>query len=147
MRNKAITKAFIALFALALCGCASRESSACQGLVYKESGLGRSEYLPCAKAMVDELDGFQRELKTMGDKTLPMPDRQKARTGCLASNARLTKLIQQAGGREKLAYMQWDDTALSRLNWNIVMAQTYYLMVCFYGTREAEKFGVAQKDS
>jgi hypothetical protein len=139
-------KTVITLLVLALYGCAWPEPTACQGLVYKEAGLGRREYLPCAKAMVAELDRFHNELKTMGDKTLAIRDRQKAHMGCLASNARLVKLVQQAGGRQKLAYVQWEDVTLNRLNWNIIQAQTAYLVACYYGVATAEKFGVAQED-
>lgn len=96
--------------------------------------------------MVDELDQFHNQLRTMGDKTLSKQDREKAHLGCLAANARLTSLIEQAGGREKLAHIQWEDASLSRLNWNILQAKTAYLVACYYGTRTSETFGVAQED-
>jgi len=136
----------IAVLLIALCGCASREPSACDGLVYKESGLERNEYLPCARAMVDELDRFHRELKTMGDKSLPKQDRRQAHEGCLASNDRLVKLIRQAGGRDKLAYVPWQDAELSRLNMNIIGAQTAYLVNCYYGLRGAETSNLADEE-
>ncbi len=136
----------IAVFLLVLCGCARDGPSACQGLVYKETGLNRREYVPCARAMVTELDRFHLALKAMGDTTLPMEDRKKARTGCLASNARLVKLIDQAGGRQKLAWVEWEDSALNRLNQDILAAQTLYLMECYYGVGAAKAFNLAEED-
>ncbi len=139
--------AVFGLLLLGLCGCARRESSACQGLVYKESGLGREEYLPCARAMVDELDRYYNELKTMADKSLPMRDRQRGHQGCLAANARLVKLIRQAGGSEKLARVPWEDSALSRVNQDIISAQNVYLMYCFYGVGGMRDSDLGPEDS
>src|SRR5438067_12182325 len=117
-----VRSTLLVLLSLTLCGCDRPESSACSGLVYKESGLKRKEYLPCAAAMVAELDHFHQELSAMGNRSLPMNERQKARQGCVASNGRLGRLIRQAGGPEKLANVSWDDAALNRMNYNIIAA-------------------------
>ena len=96
--------------------------------------------------MVDELDRFHQELQTMGDRNLTMKERQAAHQRCLAANARLTGLIRQAGGKEKLAFMKWDDVTLSRINYNIISARDIYLTYCYYGPID-RPFDVGQEDS
>jgi hypothetical protein len=95
---------------------------------------------------VDELDQLHSELKTMGDKSLPLANRQKAHQGCLASNARLVNLILEAGGTQKLAYVAWDDRALNRLNMDIISARNAYLMYCYYGVGGTKTFDVEKED-
>ena len=97
--------------------------------------------------MVDELDRYYQELKVMSDQNLPMRQRQAAHQGCLASNARLTRLIRQAGGRDKLVDIAWYDASMNRLNYNIFNARDVYLMHCFYGPGQSPPLEVGTEDS
>ena len=109
--------------------------------------MERSQFLPCAEMMLAELDQFHTELQAMGDKGRSMPERWKARGRCMASNARLGRLIREAGGSEKLAMVPWADAALNRLNYSIMTARDVYLMYCYYGPVTADKFGLDSEDS
>jgi len=82
----------------------------------------------------------------MSDSGRSPDERQAAHRRCLAVNARLMRLIRQAGGSNKLFYVAWDDAALNRLNYNIMIARDAYLSVCYYGPRTALQFGVKDED-
>lgn len=101
--------------------------------MYRETGLNRKEYSPCASAMVAELDQMQSQLQVLGDRSRSKEDRRGARRECFAANSRLLKLIKQAGGKQKLL-TPWEDIALSNLNQNIISAQTEYMVGCYYGS-------------
>ena len=49
------------------CGALADEPTACDGLVYKESGLARKEYLPCAGEMMATLDQLDSQIEKMLD--------------------------------------------------------------------------------
>jgi hypothetical protein len=124
--------------ALALCpvlvvviACASDvpSDSACRNLVYKEEGLSRSEYLPCAGEIVAALDELERqsEAASRGDR--------KARADGRATLTRVNALMKAAGGRNLLE--RWEDRALTNLNVSISNAVTHY--AAFYMVRVVEE--------
>ena len=55
----------LALPITAGCEAAASETTACDGLVYKESGLTRAEYLPCAGEMMATLDRLAPQIENM----------------------------------------------------------------------------------
>jgi hypothetical protein len=87
------------------------KTTACDGLVYKESGLTRAEYLPCAGEMVAILDRLAPQIDAMlsGD--------EKALAEARVSVRELRSLLKKAGGRDLLE--RWDDRALTSLNLDI----------------------------
>jgi hypothetical protein len=81
--------------------------------VYKESGLARAEYLPCAGEMIATLDRLDSQVEKMlsGD--------ENARSDAKASVRELRGLLKKAGWRDMLE--AWDDRRLTSLNleiWN-----------------------------
>jgi hypothetical protein len=100
------------------CSEAVADTSACRNLVYKETGLSRKEYLPCAGEMIAALDELapQSQAAWRGD--------QKARSNGHATLRRLLGLMKAAGGRNLLE--RWGDTALTDLNVDIHNAVTKY---------------------
>ena len=93
-------------------------SSACRNLVYKEDGLSRTEYLPCAGEMMAALDevAAQSNAAFKGDR--------QARTNGQAALGRLKALMAAAGGRNLLE--RWGDERLTSLNLDISNAVTHY---------------------
>ena len=94
-------------------GCEASKATACDGLVYKDSGLTRAEYLPCAGEMIATLDRLAPQIENMltGD--------EKARTAAQSTVRELRGLMKKAGWRDMLE--RWDDRALTSLNsdiWN-----------------------------
>ena len=94
-------------------GCEASKPTACDGLVYKDSGLTRAEYLPCAGEMIATLDRLAPQIENMltGD--------EKARTAAQSTVRELRGLMKKAGWRDMLE--RWDDRALTSLNsdiWN-----------------------------
>ena len=55
----------LALPITAGCEAAASKTTACDGLVYKESGLARAEYLPCAGEMMATLDQLDAQVESM----------------------------------------------------------------------------------
>jgi hypothetical protein len=100
------------------CGELAAEQSTCDGLVYKESGLTRKEYLPCAGEMIATLDQLDSQIENMlhGDKN--------ARSEAGASVRKLGSLMKRAGGRDLLE--RWNDRALTSLNVDISNAYTHH---------------------
>lgn len=100
-------------------------SSACRNLVYKEEGLSRTEYLPCATEMMTALDEVAAHTKSAasGD--------EHARSDGQDALARLRALMNAAGGRNLLE--RWRDTRLTALNLDISNAVTSY--TAFYMVR------------
>jgi hypothetical protein len=96
----------------AACGVMAGKKSACDGLVYKESGLTRAEYLPCLSEMFDTLDRLAPQVDAMlaGDK--------QGRADAVDTFRELQTLIKKAGGRN-MTWEDWDDRALTRLNHRI----------------------------
>ena len=103
----------LALPITAGCEAAASETIACDGLVYKDSGLTRAEYLPCAGEMIATLDWLAPQIENMltGD--------ENARTAAQSTVRELRGLMKKAGWRDMLE--RWDDRALTSLNsdiWN-----------------------------
>ena len=94
------------------------DSSACRNLVYKDQGLTRTEYLPCAGEMMAVLDELEPQARAAlkGD--------SQARADGEASLRRLQSLMRVAGGRNLLE--RWSDRALTDLNVDINNAVTHY---------------------
>jgi hypothetical protein len=113
----------LAIHAL-LCCCAIScsgtvpDNSACRNLVYKDQGLTRKEYLPCAGEMMAVLDELEPQARAAlgGD--------GKARADGEASLHRVQSLMRVAGGRNLLE--RWNDRALTDLNVDINNAVTHY---------------------
>ena len=94
-------------------GCEASKTTACDGLVYKDSGLTRAEYLPCAGEMIATLDRLAPQIESM------LTGNEKARTAAQSSVRELRGLMKKAGWRDMLE--RWDDRALTSLNsdiWN-----------------------------
>ena len=111
----------VCLISIILCGLRRRHvpsDSGCRNLVYKEEGLSRSEYLPCAREIVAALDELARlsDLASRGDEQA----RSDGRASCAARHA----LMKSAGGRNLLE--RWDDRALTDLNMKISNAVTHF---------------------
>lgn len=134
-RNWAIT-----LACAALCGCAAGERSVCAGLKYTESGVGRREFVPCATAMVRQLDRAEDAVSIMADRSKPGAERNKAQRECLAATAALARQLREAGGSRKLT-ASWDDTRLNEFSLEAIKAKDYYTMICFYGPKLADEAG------
>jgi hypothetical protein len=100
------------------CSDAVPDSSACRNLVYKDQGLTRKEYLPCAGEMMAVLDELEPRTRAAfrGD--------SKARADGEASLHRLQSLMRVAGGRNLLE--RWNDRSLTDLNVDINNAVTHY---------------------
>jgi hypothetical protein len=103
--------AVLAIPVTAACGAFAAKPTACNGLVYKEGGLTRAEYLPCAGEMMATLDRLAPQIEKMLDGDA------SARSDASASVRELRTLLKQAGGRNILE--RWDDRALTSLNLNI----------------------------
>lgn len=103
----------VAIPVVSACGAFAEKPSACDGLVYKEAGLTRAEYLPCAGEIVATLDRLAQQVERMasGD--------EGARSEAGDSLRELRGLLKKAGWRNMLE--RWDDRALTSLNvdiWN-----------------------------
>ena len=127
-RRRAITLCFVPLI-VAACASDVPSDSGCLNLVYKEQGLTRSEYLPCAGEIVAALDELERQSEAAHG-----GDRQ-ARSEGRATLARVKALMRAAGGRNLLE--RWQDRALTDLNLKINNAVTHY--EAFYMSRILEE--------
>jgi hypothetical protein len=128
MRSLPMRSQFGSAHSLAICsillvvftGCADGVStdSKCRNLVYKEGGLSRAEYLPCAGEIVAALDVVdQNTSKALeGD--------GQARSEGQAALGRARGLMIAAGGRNLLE--RWQDRALTDMNVSISNAVTHY---------------------
>jgi hypothetical protein len=103
--------------------------SGCRNLVYKDSGLSRDEYLPCASEIVASLEEVARlsDLASRGDR--------QARVEGRAALSRVNALMREAGGRNLLE--RWDDRALTDLNVRISNSVTHF--DAFYMVRVVEE--------
>src|SRR5215207_2980565 len=92
------------------CSSEVSKDSRCRNLVYKEDGLSRSEYLPCAGEILAALDelGRQSEAAARGDR--------QARSDGLTTLSRVNALMNAAGGRNLL---ELEDRTLRNLNLRI----------------------------
>ena len=96
--------------------------TACDNLVYKEEGLTRTEFLPCAAEMIVTMDKLDAHM----DAVLKGNKRAEAR----AQYDELAELIKKAGGRNLVE--RWQDESLTRLNVRIWNAYTSYKGALFY---------------
>jgi hypothetical protein len=117
-RSLVICSVFLGLPLMGACGALAGEKTACDGLVYKESGLTRKVYLPCAGEMMATLDQLASQIENMLDGD------ENARSEAGASVRKLGSLMKKAGGRDLLE--QWDDRALTSLNLDISNAYTHH---------------------
>lgn len=127
-------------FIFAACGSDVPNNSGCLNLVYKEQGLSRSEYLPCAGEMVAALDEVaqQSQAAARGDR--------QARSDGQAALARVNALMSAAGGRNLLE--RWQDRSLTDLNLKISNAVTHYQ--AFYMVRvldEPHQFAAQSREA
>jgi hypothetical protein len=111
----ALVPSFIAILLVA---CSANRRTACDNLVYKEEGLTRTEFLPCAAEMIATMDKLDAQMDAVlkGDK--------KARAEASAQYHELAELIKKAGGRNLVE--RWQDESLTRLNVRIWNAYTSY---------------------
>lgn len=113
------------------------DSSACRTLEYKNGGVERSRYLPCAAEMIAALDDLDRQTKAALD-----GDAQ-ARSDGQTTLRRVTALMSAAGGRQLLE--RWPDRALTDLNVDISNAVTKYQ--AFYMVRILDDSSPFAKES
>jgi len=109
----------IVLASLWLSACSQATSGPCDSLVYVDSGLPRSQYLPCASEIVAALDEAERGLDAHYNKNDENGKRQ-ARSALRQAERLLTK----AGGHQKML-AGWADDSLDDLNvdlWNAYFA-------------------------
>ena len=114
---------------LSACSGGVPSDSVCRNLVYKESGLSRADYLPCASEIVIALEEVARlsDLASRGDK--------QARADGRAALARVNALMREAGGRNLLE--RWEDRALTDLNVRISNSVSHF--DSFYMVRVLEE--------
>ena len=124
----------MALGCAALCGCAEGEKSACARLKYTEGGVERRAFVPCAAAMVRQLDRAGAGVETMADRSKPGGARGRAQRECLAATAALARLLREAGGTQKLT-ATWEDTRLNEFSLAVISAKDEYLTMCYYGPK------------
>jgi len=117
-RSLVICAVFSGLPMVAACGALADEPTACDGLVYKESGLARKEYLPCAGEMMATLDQLDTQIKKM------IAGNEDARSEAQTSVRKLGSLMKKAGGRNLLE--RWNDRALTSLNLDISNAYGHH---------------------
>ena len=113
------------------------DSSACRKLEYKNGGVERAQYLPCAAEMVAALDDLDRQTKAALD-----GDGQ-ARSEGRATLRRVTALMAAAGGRQLLE--RWPDRHLTDLNVDISNAVSRY--EAFYLVRILDESSPFAKES
>src|SRR5713226_6065290 len=109
---------FPSLILIVLTACSGNRRTACDNLVYKEEGLTRTEFLPCAAEMIVTMDKLDAHMDAVlkGDK--------RARVEARAQYDELAELIKKAGGRNLME--RWQDESLTRLNVRIWNAYTSY---------------------
>ena len=121
LNSNAIGVFCIVLFGMFIMGCNNPDSdkTACEDIIYKDSGPYREEYLPCAGEMIAKLDDMTPLLKAalQGDR--------KARRKGIKALKELEALIQASGG---IRYLLggWEDESLGDLNVYIINAYFHY---------------------
>jgi hypothetical protein len=117
-RLTVLSAIFPSFIAILLIGCSGGRRTACDNLVYKEEGLTRTEFLPCAAEMIATMDTLDVHMDAIlkGDKS--------ARAEAREQYNELGVLIKKAGGRNLLE--RWQDESLNRLNLRIWNAYTSY---------------------
>jgi hypothetical protein len=121
---------FLSVPLSAACAALGGGKTACDGLVYKEFGLTRAEYLPCAGEMIAALDrlGPQADAMLAGDKN--------ARGEALDTLHELERLMKKAGGRRNMD-SDWNDRGLTSLNRQILNAYGPYSGCLMFGPKVA----------
>ena len=117
-RSLVICAVFSGLPMVAACGGLAGDKTACDGLVYKESGLARTEYVPCAGEMMATLDQLDTQIEHM------IACDENERSEAQTSVRKLGSLMKKAGGRNLLE--KWDDRALTSLNIDISNAHGHH---------------------
>ncbi len=117
-RLTALSALFPSFIAIVLTACSDSRRTACDNLVYKEEGLTRTEFLPCAAEMISTMDKLDVHMDAIlkGDKG--------ARAEAREQYNELGVLLKKAGGRNLLE--RWQDESLNRLNLRIWNAYTSY---------------------
>jgi len=117
-RLTVLSPLFPSFIAILLISCSANRRTACDNLVYKEEGLTRTEFLPCAAEMIATMDKLDAHMDAVlkGDK--------RARAEALVQYNELGALIKKAGGRNLLE--RWQDESLNRLNLSIWNAYTRF---------------------
>jgi hypothetical protein len=112
--------AICSILLLLSAGCADGVSSdsKCRNLVYKEGGLSRAEYLPCAGEIVAALNVVDQNT----GKALDGDGGARSEGQGVLGRAR--GLMRAAGGRNLLE--RWQDQALTDMNVSISNAVTHY---------------------
>ncbi len=113
---------FLSFILILLIACSGNRRTACDNLVYKEEGLTRTEFLPCAAEMIVTMDKLDAHM----DAVLKGNKRAEAR----AQYDELAELIKKAGGRNLVE--RWQDESLTRLNVRIWNAYTSYQGALLY---------------
>jgi len=109
---------FPLFIAILLTACSGNRGTACDNLVYKEEGLTRTEFLPCAAEIIATMDKLDAHMDAVlkGDK--------RARAEARVQYDELAELIKKAGNRNLVE--RWQDESLTRLNVRIWNAYTSY---------------------
>lgn len=107
-----------------LIACSGFRRTACDNLVYKEEGLTRTEYLPCAAEMIATMDKLDAQMDAV------VKGNKGARSEARAQYDHLNELIKKAGGRNLVE--RWQDESLNRLNMRIWNAYTSYQGALLY---------------
>jgi len=117
-RLTALSALFPSFIAIVLTACSGSRRTACDNLVYKEEGLTRTEFLPCAAEMIATMDKLDVHMDAIlkGDKG--------ARAEAREQYNELGVLLKKAGGRNLLE--RWHDESLIRLNLRIWNAYPSY---------------------
>ena len=107
-------------------GCSEAAKGPCDGLVYLESGLPRSQYLPCAREIMAALDQAERGLDAHYNRN-DKDGRRQARSALRQAET----LLRKAGGHQKML-AGWADEPLNDLNvdlWNAYFSYDAAVMV------------------
>jgi hypothetical protein len=123
-RLSTLSALFPTFIAILLIACSGNRRTACDNLLYKEEGLRRTEFLPCAAEMIVTMDKLDAHM----DAVLKGDKRARAEAG--VQYRELGELIKKAGGRNLLE--RWQDESLNRLNVRIWNAYTSYQGALLY---------------
>jgi hypothetical protein len=135
-RLTALSTLFPPFILILLIACSGNRRTACDNLVYKEEGLTRRDYLPCAGAMIAALDKTEAQLAAYfgGDAS--------ARGQAVTELRRLQALMEKAGGRKMLAH--WADESLNSMNVDIDNAAGNYEL-CLMPFHDPDQFRRGQR--
>jgi len=111
----ALLPSFIAILLIA---CSGNRRTSCDNLVYKEEGLTRTEFLPCAAEMIVTMDKLDAHMDAV------LKGEKRARAKARVQYNELGELIKKAGGRNLVE--RWQDESLTRLNVRLWNAYTSY---------------------